>query len=104
MVSSEAMASLYHDHNWEQHDIVSITTFTYMFYNTCWFLELTSICARMGWQKVRTEYNRSPLQILYEGLDLNEAPVDIDDDSGVEAAEVEEYQRRMTLRIVHFFH
>jgi len=30
--------------------------------------------------------------------------VDIDDDSGVEGAEVEEYQRRMTLRIVHFFH
>jgi hypothetical protein len=27
---------------------------------------------------------------LYEGIDLNEAPVDIDDDSGVEDAEVEE--------------
>jgi hypothetical protein len=50
-----------------------------------------------GWDdyKVRTEHNRSPLQILYEGLDLNEAPVDIDYDSGVEDAEVEEYQRRI---------
>ena len=56
-----------------------------MFYNTCLFLELTSICARMWWL-----YDKNRAQILYEGIDLNEAPVDIDDDSGVEDAEVEE--------------
>jgi len=50
-----------------------------------------------GWNnhKVRTEHNRSPLQILYEGLDRTEPPVDIDDDNGVEDADVEDYQRRI---------
>ena len=51
-----------------------------------------------GWNnyKVRTEHNRSPLQILYEGLDRTEPPVDIDVDVyGVEDFLVADYQRRL---------
>ena len=51
-----------------------------------------------GWNnhKVRTEHNRSPLQILYEGLDRTEPPVDIDVDVyGVEDIVVADYHRRL---------
>lgn len=46
--------------------------------------------------KVRTEHNKTPLQLLYEGLDKTHPPINIDvDDYGTENIHVEEYQRRI---------
>jgi len=46
--------------------------------------------------KVRTEHNKTPLQLLYEGLDRTHPPIDIDaEEYGIENVPEQEYQRRV---------